>query len=399
MTQAVWDRLQRAYRKNKSEAAAWLTGRMPSFLYGVKKFRDLPVFCFHSARYPEFEHQLRFLKQNGYKTLTADELWQRLSDPRYENDGTEIALTFDDGMASVWTVAFPLLQKYEFKIISFVLPGLVEEGDRCRETIEDVEASERQWVAQQDHGERPLCNWKEIERMHESGLVDVQSHGLHHALVAVSPRIVDFIHPRFDTYHYGNIHVPLYRDPSGRDRRDPILGHPVYQHAPRLSVTARYLDPYALREACAGYVERHGGPAFFERRDWRRQLNEVARRFFQEHPEQRRHYESESEARHEIQTELEQSRREIERRLGKGVTHFCFPWFSANEQSAALALQAGYEAIHLGATPGYRKASGRSYPLEITRVQEEYLLRLPGEGRLSWPGVLKHKLGGQHAGH
>ena len=109
--------LKKSIQKNLPELTAFFSGRMPAYIYGRKKFPDIPVFCFHSARYPFFEQQLQFLKKNNYTTLNADEFLERLRDKNYKNNGKEMVLTFDDGLASVWSVAFPLLQKYNFKII------------------------------------------------------------------------------------------------------------------------------------------------------------------------------------------------------------------------------------------------------------------------------------------
>ena len=382
-------RLRQSYLKNRAELGALLTGRMPDFVYGARRFRDIPVFCFHSARYPEFEHQLHFLKRNGYRTLDATELHERLCDTRYRNDGKEIVLTFDDGMASVWTVAYPLLQKYEFKIISFILPGLIEAGDAPGETIDDVDMDDRETLARRDYSSAPLCNWREIEVMHGSGLVDFQSHGMYHALVAVSSHIVDFINPDFDAYHYGNIHVPVYRDEAGRESREAVLGHPVYESRPRLSGHRRYLDPYGLRAKCADYVERRGGRDFFKKPTWRAELRQLAEQYCRTGGAG--DYETEQEMRQAMSEELSFSKRKLAERLGKEVTHFCFPWFAACEQSMHMACEAGYRSVHLGASDGFRRRQGVAYPLAVHRLQEEYLMALPGVGRRSLAAVLLAK--------
>jgi len=157
-------KINRSFNKNKAEAWALVSGKMPSFVYGKKRFSDIPVFCFHSARYPLFEEQLKFLTENGYKTLTADELYERLTDKNYKNNGKEIAITFDDGMASVWTVAYPLLKHYKQKIISFILPGLIPETKGTGKTIDDAQSvEEKKTLALRDYRVDPLCNWNEIQ--------------------------------------------------------------------------------------------------------------------------------------------------------------------------------------------------------------------------------------------
>jgi len=385
-------RVRHSYLKNRDEIQALLTGRMPSYIYGARKFRDIPVFCFHSARYPAFELQLRFLKENGYRTLDADELCERLSDTAYRNDGKEIALTFDDGMASVWTVAFPLLKKYEFKMISFILPGLIDESNEPGPTIEGASEEEKEAIASRDYSEKPLCNWQEIRIMHESGLVDFQSHGMHHALIAISQKIVDFIHPGFDAYHYGNIHIPLYRDAEGRDVRDWVPGHPVYESAPRMSGKTRYLDPFELRDICAKHVALHDGNVFFSRKAWRKELHEIAKKYQKEHFDECNRYERDDEKHASMWHELHDSKKLIESKLGKAVHHFCFPWFSFCDESISLASEAGYRSVHLGAMKPQFTQRRPNEPVMVVRLQEEYLHALPGKGRHTLTRVLMSKL-------
>lgn len=383
-------RIASAAHKNGPEFLAWVTGRMPSFVYARRKFSDIPVFCFHSARYPEFEQQLGFLAKNGYRTLTSDELLERVTDPGYRNDGKEIVLTFDDGMASVWAVAFPLLRKYGFRIVSFVLPGLTEEAGAPGPTIDDVNGQDKVRVSQRDYGDNPLCSWEEIAVMHQSGLVDFQSHGLHHALIATSPKIVDFIHPGFDEYHYGNIHIPFYHDGVRDGVREKVLGHPVYASDSRFK-GCRYFDPVQVRRACADFVDQNGGISFFERSDWRKRLKKVATQAWGEGGR----YETREEAVSAIRQELSESREDIERRLGKRVHHFCFPWFRVSDLAARLAYEMGYKSTFVGAMPFCKRHPRARYPCTITRVQEEYLYCLPGDGGRSTMDAWRHKWRGR----
>jgi len=386
------EKIKKSVRKNKSEAIALVTGRMPKFVYGIKNFKDIPVFCFHSAQYPLFENQLQFLNKNGYKTLTADELYERRIDKNYKNNGKEVALTFDDGMASVWTTAYPLLQKYEQKIISFILPGLLVDGEDIGVTIDDTEnEQEKIELSKRDYTDNPLCNWQEIKKMHESGLVDFQSHGMHHALISISPKIVDFIHPGFDTYHYGNICIPLYCDTSGNDSRLEIPGHPVYEHVPRLSAKARYLDSTKLRKACASYVTKQGNEQFFTQENWRHKLKQFVADYQSKNNEKYNDYETAEQVYDAIKAELIDSREYIEKILNKNVKHFCFPWFVGSNISAEVLCKAGYLSAHMGELNGFSVKMNKNHPLLINRIQEEYLQALPGLRNNSLLQVFKSK--------
>ena len=104
------------------------------------------------------------------------------------------------------------------------------------------------------------------------------------------------------------------------------------------------------------------------------------------HPAPTPRFESAAATREAMRRELGDSRRAVEDVLGAPVAHFCFPWNVASAAGARLAREAGYRVVHLGETNGLRGVRGG--PLALTRVREEYLLRLPGDGRESWRATL-----------
>jgi hypothetical protein len=269
---------------------------------------------------------------------------------------------------------------------------LTEDAEEAGRTITDVSESERQALADRDLSDHPLCNWKEIQSMHESGLVDFQSHGMYHELISISPKIVDFIHPDFDAYHYGNIRIPIFVDATSERSRAKVLGHPVYDSAPRLSGRPRYFDPPALRRVCEEFVTKSGGARFFSQPDWRTQLCDLVDRQPPESRAEAGSYESLAAVDEAIQLELADSKQAIETRLaGKAVRHFCFPWFEAPSGGADLACESGYSSIHLGAFPRFLRRVEREAPVIVSRLQEEYLFRLPGKESISMVRVLSLK--------
>ncbi len=66
-----------------------------------------------------FEEQLKYLKSQGYTIVTVAELAQRLENG--ESVDRYIALSFDDGYKNNYSVALPLLQKYDAKASFFVI--------------------------------------------------------------------------------------------------------------------------------------------------------------------------------------------------------------------------------------------------------------------------------------
>lgn len=72
----------------------------------------------------EFERQLKYLKEEGYQSITLDELYN------YIQGGMElpekpVLITFDDGYIDNYEVAFPLLQKYQMKATLFMIANSI----------------------------------------------------------------------------------------------------------------------------------------------------------------------------------------------------------------------------------------------------------------------------------
>ena len=72
--------------------------------------------------------------------------------------------------------------------------------------------------------------------------------------------------------------------------------------------------------------------------------------------------------------------------------HFCFPWFVGAGLSAEMLDKVGYKSAHMGATNGFSQNAVVKYPLFVNRLQEEYLLALPGSNNRSSLQVLAGKM-------
>jgi peptidoglycan/xylan/chitin deacetylase (PgdA/CDA1 family) len=73
-----------------------------------------------------FEAQMFFLRQH-YRVVSLEEVCKGLRDPRTSEPG--VAITFDDGYRSAYTVAFPILQKYHLPATIYVTLDCVESGE------------------------------------------------------------------------------------------------------------------------------------------------------------------------------------------------------------------------------------------------------------------------------
>ena len=375
--------LKRGIEKTLPNLTALLLRRYPKFVfYSAPRplSGEIPVFAFHRVKAERFEEQLRFLARNDYYTATADEFAAALCGDASFTKRNTILLTFDDGHRSLWTVAFPLLKKYGLRAVSFVTPGWIEERDSCRPTLEDVWAGRvaPSEFARQEENSSEICSWQEIEAMHHSGVIDFQSHTLYHNHVFVSPRIVDFLHPGYDVSFCGNIPVPTYQGEDGREHVLP-WGAPIFESVPRMTARLRYFDSPLVRERCASIVAQAGGRKFFARPDWRRMLKQTIAECDGETRVSR--YETPTECRQALWKDLLESKRILEERLeGKPVGHLCYPWYTGSDLAVALSREI-YVTNFLGVLPDRRTNRTGDNPYRIVRVDEAYLMRLPGSGR------------------
>ena len=106
-----------------------------------------------TVRTDNFEKHLRYLKNNGYRTITLDELRLFMLGEKII-EGRCVAITFDDGDRSVYKYAYPLLKKYNMKGTLFLITS------RAGQSWEDLN----------------LSSWEELREMKESGVIDIESH-------------------------------------------------------------------------------------------------------------------------------------------------------------------------------------------------------------------------------
>ena len=131
-------KIENIYRKNKDDFRALFGRYYPQFVYKPLPFLpagEIAVFAFHTVDPDYLERQLQYLKENGYQTLNATELLQTINGTRQAERNT-VVLTFDDGRGSLWSVAYPLLEKYDMKAIAFIVSGAVPDD-------EDVEVNQK----------------------------------------------------------------------------------------------------------------------------------------------------------------------------------------------------------------------------------------------------------------
>jgi len=370
------------------------TGRYPRFVYRRSLgTEEIAVFGFHGVEPESFEALLQFLASNGYRSLKAGEICAIMGGHQEPPRTTSVALTFDDGMGSVWAVAFPLLKKYGLTATVFLISEWIREADEYLPNLEDVwdKRATLESVQGRDSGPRPMLTWREARRMHGSGVIDFQSHTATHSLISVGPEILAFVSPELLS-HYQPFEFFQTHTRESRPRFEPpALGTPLYRSDSRMSAAPRCLVDDSVAEACARHVEEHGGEGFFGHRAWQAELRAVAADATRGNSHVR--YENQRDQRSAILGELTSSRRTIETRLDRGgVEHLCYPWGVGSDIAVAASKEAGYRTNFWGGLDGRFVNRPGDDPYRISRMGEDFAWILPGEGRRSLARLLIKKL-------
>jgi peptidoglycan/xylan/chitin deacetylase (PgdA/CDA1 family) len=128
---------------------------------GVERQARVPILMYHRIEDPlpnadvyrrdlsvspaKFQAQLRYLQQQGYRSIILNDLALHLTvgKPLPPNP---IILTFDDGYADAYTAAFPLLQEHGFVGTFFLVTAYL------------------------DHDVPGFLSWSQVEEMHAAGM-------------------------------------------------------------------------------------------------------------------------------------------------------------------------------------------------------------------------------------
>lgn len=141
------------------------------FAYGGLEVNEpiLPIIMYHEVKtyktgkdviMPwEFESDLKFLKENGYTTITMSDLigyvYHDASLPE-----KPIILSFDDGYLNNYVYVLPLLKKYDMKIVFSII-------GKSTDDFSDIN---------DDNLDYSHVTWDQLNEMIGSGYVEVQNH-------------------------------------------------------------------------------------------------------------------------------------------------------------------------------------------------------------------------------
>lgn len=150
--------------------------------------QTVPVLMYHHVSPVEgmitvspanFESQLKWLSKRGYRSLTCDEFAGHLEGqpvpPR------SILITFDDGYLDNWVYAYPLMKRYGFHGVIFLVTSWIGDGpvrahlgqNALPETPSHHDCEDR---IEQGEADEVMLRWSEIDAMRADGVFEFHSH-------------------------------------------------------------------------------------------------------------------------------------------------------------------------------------------------------------------------------
>jgi peptidoglycan/xylan/chitin deacetylase (PgdA/CDA1 family) len=215
----------------RSEVGAQLSGsrwwsfttiaRLPDALAPGPGSMNVPILTYHYIRVntdrndrmgfalsvtpSDFAAQMDWLAQNGYHTITTEDLYTYLN--RYGGlPSKPVILTFDDGYADFYTTALPILRSHGFVAVSYVVSGFVG------------------WP-----GYMTSAQVREADR---SGM-EIGSHTVNH--------------PNLANLSAGAVHTQIV---ESKDSLEQVVGHPVVSFC---YPSGKYTSAVAAAVAAAGF--------------------------------------------------------------------------------------------------------------------------------------------------
>jgi peptidoglycan/xylan/chitin deacetylase (PgdA/CDA1 family)/glycosyltransferase involved in cell wall biosynthesis len=104
----------------------------------LKKQSEIPILMYHKlvkddsekgvhgtyVTTEQFESHMQILKDLSYETVTFEDFLHNKFKQRFDNGKKQIIITFDDGYEDNYKYAFPILKKYNFKAVIYLVSHL-----------------------------------------------------------------------------------------------------------------------------------------------------------------------------------------------------------------------------------------------------------------------------------
>ncbi|RZJ05404.1 MAG: hypothetical protein EOP39_20080 [Rubrivivax sp.] len=180
----------------------------------------------------DFEAQLMWLQRERYRALRTGE-FQAFIEGREAVPPRSVMLTVDDGFATFFEHAFPLLKKYQVPVTLFIFTDVI--------------------------GLPSGLSWQQLRELARSGLVDIQAHSrTHRNLTELQARENDVQYRR-------NLQQELRHPRAELEKQLGMLGVKVQHFAyPYGASNDKVIDALNQEGYALGFTVRAGGNAFYE---------------------------------------------------------------------------------------------------------------------------------------
>ncbi len=127
----------KVFKKILLSTAVLLVVAAIGFTFWVRDRYVVPILMYHQVGVPSsdewrlntvseeaFDYQMNFIKRNGFHVISFDDLVEGIKKGHQFSRNT-VVIQFDDGYANNYTAAFPILKKYGFPAMVFLVSDLV----------------------------------------------------------------------------------------------------------------------------------------------------------------------------------------------------------------------------------------------------------------------------------
>jgi polysaccharide deacetylase len=236
----------------------------------------------------EFEEHIKWIKDK--KTFKMEEL----KGLDYTLPPNSILITFDDGYKNNYTLAFPILKKYNMKATIFLNTKFIEKDET-------------------------YLNWDEIREMYESGLIDFQLHTHSHQLTVKDIEVLAFYDNESSPY-FKRESYSLFFDGNYDEKKDAkkLNGLPVFKLRSKISIPG-----YKPKK---NFVEKYRSIVELQENKSEKEKKKFLNRLFKEKKDKFFDKISEEQFKETVKFEILENKKIISEKLGKVPDCLAYPW-------------------------------------------------------------------------
>ena len=236
----------------------------------------------------EFKEHIKWIKDK--KTFKMEEL----KGLDYKLPKNSILITFDDGYKNNYTLAFPILKKYNMKATIFLNTKFIEKDEA-------------------------YLNWDEIREMYKSGLIDFQLHTHSHQLTVKDIEVLAFYDNESSPY-FKRESYSLFFDGNYDEKKDAkkLNGLPVFKLRSKISIPG-----YKPKK---NFVEKYRSIVELQENKSEKEKKKFLNRLFKEKKDEFFDKISEEQFKETMKFEILENKKIISEKLGKVPDCLAYPW-------------------------------------------------------------------------